>query len=132
MPPPAPEPTPAPEPDPTEPAPDPTVPSTPGPVPAPIPTPDPTVPAPPTPPALSEDEAARWCVALDPEDLVGERFVITAETVLTEIIAVLDESEEPGLVGRERLSEVDPGIVWLESLPLCTDEAFLAAAAADH
>lgn len=91
--------------------------------------PTPEEPAPPTPPALTEDEAVRWCVALDPEDLEGESVVITAETVLSEIIAVLDASNEPELLSQERLTDVDPGAAWLESLPLCTDEEFLAAAA---
>ncbi|MFB9069854.1 hypothetical protein ACFFX0_01025 [Citricoccus parietis] len=108
-----------------------TSPSTP--VPTTSPTTSPTTPAadpvpePAAPKALDEVEAARWCVDLDPDDVNGG-LDITAETVLTEVIAVLSAAGEPEQVDAHRLAEVDPSTAWLESLPACSDEDFLTAA----
>lgn len=88
------------------------------------PAPEPAVPA-----ALDEDEAARWCVDLDPDDLSDGELDITADTVLTEVIAVLSAAGEPERVDARRLADVDPSTAWLESLPACSDEDFLTAAA---
>lgn len=85
------------------------------------------MPEPAAPKALDEVEAARWCVDLDPDDVNGG-LDITAETVLTEVIAVLSEAGEPEHVDARRLAEVDPSTAWLESLPACSDEDFLTAA----
>lgn len=81
------------------------------------------------PKALDEVEAARWCVDLDPDDLNGDGLDITAETVLTEVIAVLSAAGEPEQVDARRLADVNPSTAWMESLPACSDEDFLTAAA---
>ncbi|MEW1982287.1 peptidoglycan DD-metalloendopeptidase family protein [Citricoccus sp. NPDC079358] len=135
---PTPAPTPSPPeptstPSPTTPTPAPTQPPKPSATPSPEPPsaaptdPAPTPEAPAAPKALDEVEAARWCVDLDPDDFNGG-LDITADTVLTEVIAVLSAAGDPEQVDARRLAEVDPSTAWLEALPACSDEDFLTAA----